>query len=57
LPLWAAALVCLLALSAVTWAAQSYLAPPSSKENCITDEELLKLQNCPTPNAPKHYIE
>ncbi len=47
LPLWGAALVCLLALSAVTWAARSYFAPVPA-ESCITDEELLK-QNCPTP--------
>ncbi len=51
LPLWGAALVCLLALSAVTWAARSYFAPP--KESCITDEELLK-QNCPTPSSGRY---
>jgi hypothetical protein len=52
LPLWGAALVCLLALSAVTWAARSYFVP--SPDNCITDEELLKMQNCPTPSSAWH---
>jgi anti-sigma factor ChrR (cupin superfamily) len=53
LPLWGAALLCFLALSATVWAARSYFAPPPN-ESCITDEELLKLQNCPTPSSARH---
>jgi anti-sigma factor ChrR (cupin superfamily) len=57
LPLWGAALVCLLALSAVTWAARSYFGPPPTAECSITEEELPKGKNCLTPSSARHQKE
>jgi hypothetical protein len=44
MPLWAAALLCVLALSAAGWAARIYLVPPVDTRS--TDSSLLSTQKC-----------